>query len=70
MTDNEHDYETDNEHDNETSDGEFEPLAEPRDVEPVRTRGQGLRLGVSLVVAGLVVGTIVAIGTVVVGSFA
>ena len=71
VTDNEHDDEADNEHDDdEAGDGEFEPLAEPRDVEPVRTRGQGLRLGVSLVVAGLVVGTIIAVGTVVVGGFA
>ena len=70
VTDNEHDDETDNEHDDEPGDGEFEPLAEPRDVEPVRTRGQGLRLGVSLVVAGLVVGTIIVVGTVVVGGFA
>ncbi|GGK90970.1 hypothetical protein GCM10007382_08890 [Salinibacterium xinjiangense] len=65
MTDDERDDEYD-----DYDDGEFEPLAEPRDVEPVRTRGQGLRLGVSLVVAGLLVGAIVAVGTVVVGSFA
>lgn len=57
---------TDDEHDGR----EFEPLAEPRHVEPVGERGQGLRLGVSLVVAGLVVGAIVVVGSVVVGSFA
>ncbi|MBG6055511.1 hypothetical protein IWX81_001934 [Salinibacterium sp. CAN_S4] len=58
--------------DNELDDNEpeFEPLAEARDVEPVRERGQGLRLGVSLVLAGLALGAIVAVGTIVVGGFA
>ncbi|MGV8895267.1 MAG: hypothetical protein ACOH1U_02265 [Rhodoglobus sp.] len=48
----------------------FEPLGEPHEVEPLRTRGQGLRLAVSLVLAGLVIGGIVAAGTTVVGGFA
>ena len=70
MTDNKHDNKHDDGHDDGHNDAEFEPLAEPRDVEPVSEHGQGMRLGLSLVAAGLLVGTIVAVGTVVVGGFA
>ncbi len=56
--------------DNPDDEQDFEPLGEAREVEPVRTRGQGLRLGASLVLAGLVIGTIVAVGATVVGGFA
>jgi hypothetical protein len=49
---------------------EFEPLGDARVVEPVRERGQGVRLGVSLVLAGLAIGSIVAVGTIVVSGFA
>ena len=45
-------------------------LGDARDIASLQGRGQGLRLGVALVVAGLVIGAIVAVGTVVVGGFA
>lgn len=55
----------------EPADGlEFEPLSEAHEVEPVRVRGQGVRLGIALVVAGLVIGALVAAGTTIVGGFA
>lgn len=52
------------------ADLEFENIGDAREVEPVRERGQGLRLGVALVAAGLVIGAIVAAGTTIVGGFA
>lgn len=48
---------------------EFEPLGAAREVDPVRTRGQGLRLGASLVLVGLAIGAIVAVGATVAGGF-
>ena len=50
--------------------GSLDDLADAREVEPGRSRGQGLRLAAALLAAGLVAGGIIAGGVVVVGGFA
>ena len=50
--------------------GSLDDLAEAREVEPGPSRGQGLRLAVAILTAGLVAGGIIAVGVVAGGGFA